>query len=65
MARLSADIKERFFGSVRSTWSTVQNFTSFRSMPQSDGLDVQCLVYNNYYVIPFEKNFPYHFHFLK
>ncbi|XP_046649715.1 SEC23-interacting protein-like [Daphnia pulicaria] len=43
MARLSADIKERFFGSVRSTWSTVQNFTSFRSMPQSDGLDVQCL----------------------
>lgn len=50
MARLSADIKERFFGSVRSTWSTVQNFTSFRSMPQSDGLDVQCLVCNNYVI---------------
>lgn len=30
MARFSADIKERFFGSVRSTWSTVQQLTSFR-----------------------------------
>ena len=30
MARFSADIKERFFGSVRSTWCTVQQLTSFR-----------------------------------
>ena len=38
MARFSADFKERFFGSVRSTWSTVQNFTSFRSsaVPQTE-----------------------------
>nr|CAH0098150.1 unnamed protein product [Daphnia galeata] len=44
MARLSADIKERFFGSVRSTWSTVQNYTPFRSsMPPSDDLDIQSL----------------------
>ena len=31
MARFSADIKERFFGSVKSFSSTVQNLTSFRS----------------------------------
>lgn len=34
MARLSADLKERFFGSMRSTWSTMQNL-SFRSATSS------------------------------
>lgn len=42
MARFSADIKERFFGSVRSTWSTVQNLTSFRSsLPSSDETELE------------------------
>jgi len=35
MARLSADLKERFFGSVRSTWSTVQSL-SFRTPTAND-----------------------------
>ncbi|KAI9562004.1 hypothetical protein GHT06_012969 [Daphnia sinensis] len=43
MARFSADIKERFFESFRSTWSTVQNLTTFRSsMPSGYEEEPQC-----------------------
>ncbi|XP_032795299.2 phospholipase DDHD2 isoform X2 [Daphnia magna] len=43
MARFSADIKERFFESFRSTWSTVQNLTTFRSsMPPGYEEESQC-----------------------
>ena len=45
MARLSADIKEKFFDSVRSTWTTVQNFTPFRSSLSSiDDIEMERVV---------------------
>ncbi|XP_057364485.1 phospholipase DDHD2-like isoform X2 [Daphnia carinata] len=43
MARFSADIKEKFFESFRSTWSTVQNLTTFRSsMPSGYEEESHC-----------------------
>jgi len=39
MARLGADLKERFFGSVRSTWSTMQSLSFMTPSANDDPLD--------------------------
>ena len=56
MARFSADIKERFFGSVRSTWSTVKNLTSFRpAVLPFDEAEMESAVSTRFLFLFFEK----------